>query len=186
MRLGHLISWPITIASAAWLGLFAQTDMAAHLHGYVWPVVTPLTVDSVEPAMVRGVPGSRISGTAMIERAQCDYIDVSFRLVGSDRSVNVAAFFMDRPAVREPGGQQWEALMVGVPPHRLADTRGEVRHECGVFPVVSPFYLPDSFTAPDPTGATALCNSGAYSTSTGPGTCSGHGGVKEYLNDVES
>lgn len=76
--------------------------------------------------------------------------------------------------------------MVGIPPNRLSDTRGEVRHECGVFPVLSPFYLPDSLTVPDPTGATALCNSGAYSTSTGPGTCSGHGGVKEYLNDVES
>lgn len=76
--------------------------------------------------------------------------------------------------------------MVGIPPNRLSDTRGEVRHECGVFPVLSPFYLPDSLTVPDPTGAAALCNSGAYSTSTGPGTCSGHGGVKEYLDDVDA
>lgn len=179
MNLSHLISWPVTVGSAAWLGLFAQTDMAAHLHGHIWPVVTPLTVDSVEPVTVRGRPGSRISGTVVIERAQCDYIDVSFRLVGSGRSVNVAAFFMEN-------AQQWEALMVGIPPNRLSDTRGEVRHECGVFPVLSPFYLPDSLTVPDPTGATALCNSGAYSTSSGPGTCSGHGGVKEYLNDVDA
>lgn len=40
------------------------------------------------------------------------------------------------------------------------------------------------FAHPDPVeviGATAICQSGAVTTSTGKGVCSGHGGVKVWL-----
>lgn len=181
-RFGRMASsWPLCIISMMWLSLFVQTDYFAKLHGMAWPVVTPITVTSVESETVNGHPGSRVQGMATIQREQCDYIDVSFRLQGSDREVSVAAFFADPARVREGGKQSWEALMVGVPPHRLSRTIGEVRHECGIFPVVSPFFVPDESIVPTSVGATAQCASGAYTTSTGPGTCSGHGGVKEWM-----
>ena len=37
-----------------------------------------------------------------------------------------------------------------------------------------------------PIGASAECGDGMYSTSTGKGTCSGHGGVKRWLNGSDS
>lgn len=173
--------WPACVLSIMWLSLFVQTDMAARLQGWVWPVVSPITVTKVEPVTVNRTPGSRITGYADIERGQCDYIDVSFELQGSDKSVNVTAFFASPAKIRGEGTQKWQALMVGVPPSKLDETHGEVRHECGIFPVVSPFFVPDASIIPSEVGANAQCKDGAYTTSTGPGTCSGHGGVREWI-----
>jgi hypothetical protein len=72
-------------------------------------------------------------------------------------------------------------LMVGVPPGRLSETSGSVIHQCGAFPVTTPFFNPIDSLPLIKTGATAVCNSGAYTSSTGPGTCSGHDGVKEWF-----
>ena len=176
-----LVGWPIFILSALWLVWFSQTDIAAELHGRIHPVVTPLTVTSVEPATIQGAPAVRIEGFATIERESCDYISVGWYLNGSTRRVSVPAFFSDPAQVRESGRSEWSALMVGVTPEQLGDTRGNVRHECGRFPVLTPFFVPDDSIIPTDAGASAQCHDGAYSTSTGPGTCSGHGGVREWL-----
>lgn len=176
-----VFSWPMVILSLMWLSLFMQTDMAARWHGRLMPVTGPIQVTEVTPAMVQGVAGTRIRGVAKLNRAECDYINVEWQLNGDSKSVSVTAFFMDKPQVRKEGMQEWEALMVGIPPNKLKDTTGTVIHECGRFPVMTPFFIPDESIVPTTAGATAECTSGAYTTSTGPGTCSGHGGVKEWL-----
>lgn len=181
-----LTGWRAFALAVMWLGVFSQTEMAAEIHGRLMPVTSPLQVTSVEPASIAGMTGSRIEGVANIKRGQCDYLSVDWRLDGDGKSVSVPAFFADPVEVRSDGQQTWRALMVGVPPERLEQTSGSVSHRCGIFPVTTPFFTPDDLVVPTSVGATAICNSGAYKTSTGPGTCSGHGGVKEYLNDVES
>ena len=176
-------SWTACILSLLWLMWFSQTDIAAELHGRINPVVTPLTITSIEPSQINSTPATRIQGFATIERESCDYLAVEWWLDGDRRSITVPAFFADPPQVRSAGRTRWDALMVGVTPEMLADTRGNVRHECGQFPVITPFYTPDESTTARIAGAMALCESGAYTTSTGPGTCSGHGGVKEWLSE---
>ena len=176
------IGWPACILSLLWLMLFSQTDMAATVHGWLMPVTTPIQVTSVEPATINGIAGSRIKGFATIERASCDYIYVTWELAGGDKSAAVTAFFADKAQIRGEGRSTWEALMVGVTPDRLIETRGTVRHECGRFPVSTPFFVPDTSMVPTVAGATGRCVDGAYTTSTGPGTCSGHGGVEEWFN----
>lgn len=178
-----LLSWPSFAGALVVLWLFSQSDHGAALYGRLNPVTSPLQVTNVEPASVNGAPGSRISGTAVIHRDTCDYLDVEWELHGDRRSVRATAFFADEARVREAGVQRWEALLVGVPPHKLRDTTGDVRHQCGMFPVMSPFYRPDESILPAEAGATAICESGAYTSSTGPGTCSGHGGVNTWIGD---
>ena len=176
-----LFSWPAFFIAAGVLWMFSQSQTGAEMYGRFNPVVSPLQVTSVEPAIVAGAPGSKISGFATIRRDSCDYLDVEWTLHSDNRSVRSTAFFADKAQVREPGTHQWEALLVGVEPDKLQYSTGDVRHECGVFPVVSPFYRPDESAIIEQAGATALCASGMYSTSTGPGTCSGHGGVERWL-----
>lgn len=176
------LSWPMTFLSLAWLALFSQTEIAADFHGSIYPVVSPVQVTSVEPVTINGIQGSRISGYATIERGQCDYMNIEWTLDGRQRSVAVTAFFADAANVRGPGRQEWQALMVGVPPYKLSQTSGDVRHRCGMFPVSTPFFRPDDAITPSQAGATGICHDGAYTTSTGPGTCSGHGGVREWMD----
>lgn len=176
-------SWAVFILSAGWLALFSQTDMAARWHGHFMPANGPITITSIEPAVVRGAPGSRIRGYAEKFREECDYISVSWRLVDGDRSVTIPAFFTDEPMIRGKGIQEWEGLMVGITPDRISLTEGDAHHQCGSFPVTTPFFRPDELIVTEAAGVTAECESGAYSTSTGPGTCSGHGGVMRWLNE---
>lgn len=176
-----LFSWPAFFIAAGVLWMFSQSQTGAEMYGRFNPVVSPLQVTSVEPAIVAGAPGSRISGTATIRRDTCDYLEIEWYLHGQSRSVKTTAFFADPADVRAAGTARWEALLVGVPPERLQDTTGDVRHQCGIFPISTPFYRPDQSAITDNAGATARCNSGFYSTATGNGTCSGHGGVKEWL-----
>lgn len=184
---GNVISsWPMFIIAAIGLFGMSQTDMVARWQGYFFPVTGPITITSIEPATVRGAPGSRIRGFAVKYREDCDYLSVSWRLVGGERSVSVPAFFVDTPKVREKGMQEWEGLMVGITPDRISQTQGDAHHQCGLFPVSTPFFRPDESVNPSLAGATAECQSGAYSTSTGPGTCSGHGGVREWLVEESS
>lgn len=180
-------SWKVFIVCALCLGMFSQSETAARAYGLLDPVVTPIQVTSIAPIAMptlSGIPrtGSIISGEATILRDECDYIDLTWKLDGGEKKVEVEAFFEDPPEVRSSGKQYWRALVVNVPPDQLYQTEGVANHRCGAFPVSSPFYLPP---APDPVatmlGATALCRSGAYSTSTGSGTCSNHGGVKRWL-----
>lgn len=175
-------SWPPFFMALIAIWIFSQTQTAAALYGAINPVVTPLQITHVAPAIVNGAPGSRISGIATIKRDTCDYLDIEWTLHGDRRSVRATAFFSDPAEVREGGQQRWEALLVGVPPHMLDQTTGDVHHQCGVFPVTSPFFRPDTGVIPEEAGATARCSSGAYSTSTGKGTCSGQGGVEEWLD----
>lgn len=177
-----LLSWPSVFASIVIIWLASQTSTMAEVYGRWWPVVTPLQVTSVTEEMVNGAPGSRISGYATIERDSCDYLSIEWSLHGENRSVRATAFFADEAQVRETGQQKWEALLVGVPPHKLSETTGDVHHQCGMFPVMTPFFRPDDSIVPTEVGATALCHSGAYTSSIGPGTCSGHGGIKEQLD----
>lgn len=175
-------SWPMVAGSLLVLWLFAQSTTGAQLYGRFYPVTTPLQVTSVVPADVSGAPGSRIAGTATLNREQCDYLDIQWTLHGDAKNVRATAFFADEAQVRRAGVQQWEALLVGVPPHKLKETTGDVVHRCGLFPVMTPFFRPDQSILPEAVGAKARCVSGAFSGSTGPGTCSGHGGVEEWLN----
>lgn len=176
-----MVGWPACILSLMWLMWFSQTDTAAEIHGKINPVVTPLTVTRIEPALINDTPATRIQGFARIERDSCDYLAVEWWLDGGQRSVSVPAFFADPAQVRSEGQARWDALMVGITPDQLGDTHGNVRHSCGRFPVLTPFFAPDESMIPTAAGATAQCADGAYTTSTGPGTCSGHGGVNEWL-----
>jgi len=179
------LSWPSALIAVTWLWMFSQTDHGAQLYGEIAPVTSPLQVTSVETAIVNGVRGSRIRGEADIKRASCDYLNVEFDLHGDHKSVAVSAFFQDDAQVRGAGRHQWEALMVGIPPEQLRNSTGDVKHQCGLFPVMTPFYRPDESVSPYDAGATAICHSGAYTTSTGNGTCSGHGGVDQWLTQEE-
>lgn len=179
-----LFSWRAFFVALLALAVFSQSDTAARLYGGVDPVVSVLQVERVDAVTVRGMPGSQIHGTAELLRPECDYISLEWTLEGANRSVRAPAFFADPAQVRQGGQTRWDALLVGVPPNKLASTKGDVRHECGVFPVTSPFYRPDTEAAPAPVvaGATALCHDGTYSTSqTRQGTCSHHGGVETWL-----
>jgi len=178
-----LFSWTAFAWALVVLWIFSQSQTGAELYGRINPVVSPLQITSVEPAVVAGAPGSRIAGTAVIRRDSCDYLDIEWTLHGDQRSARATAFFADPAQIREQGRANWEALLVGIEPDKLQYSTGNVRHECGVFPVVSPFYRPDESAIIERAGATALCASGMYSTSAGPGTCSGHGGVEEWLVD---
>jgi hypothetical protein len=180
-------SWKTFIVSLMCLGVFSQTETAARAYGLIDPAVTPIQVTSIQSIQLPSLSGiprtaSIISGEADILREECDYIDLTWKLSGGEKSIEVEAFFEDPPEVRTKGRQYWRALVVNVPPDQLYQTKGYANHRCGAFPIQSPFYLPP---APDPVatmlGANAECKSGAFSTSTGSGTCSHHGGVLRWL-----
>jgi hypothetical protein len=104
------------------------------------PVVTEMQIESIEETLYRGRPASIIQGSA-IKNRDCSFSGVEWVLRGEDGSdANVDAFFNDKPTVRHKGAQHWEALIVGVAPYRIPDTRGIVRHECGHFPVTTTLY----------------------------------------------
>lgn len=184
-------SWPAALASVLALSLLARTEMAAELHGRLDPVVTPLTVTSVTPTWryisdeAPMMESSMIAGEAVILR-ECDRPTVTWELQGVTKTVGLHVEMGDDPQERRLGPSKWSTIIVGIPPDRLLHTRGYVTHECGILPVKSPFFIPATPEAvPDSIieelGANAECQSGAYSTSTGSGTCSHHGGVLRWL-----
>ena len=134
-------SWWLCLGSLVWLALFSQTQLSANWYGQAAPVVTPLSVTKIEPAVVDGHPGSRIRGYANIIR-QCDYTGLEWFYQGETRDVKVEAFFRDPVKVRADGQSRWEALIVGVAPDRLDKTYGYALHKCGMLPIKTRFFDP--------------------------------------------
>ncbi len=189
-------TWSAALASALALTLLANTQVAAELHGRIWPVVTPLTVTSITPTyrhVADGVPpmlSTRIAGDAVILR-ECDNPRVKWELQGVTKTYDLKVENGDPPQDRKLGPSHWESIIVGIAPDHLYQTRGYAEHSCDGLPVKSPFYIPSiPDSLPDAVieelGATAECQSGAYSKSTGSGTCSHHGGVLRWLPSEEN
>lgn len=191
---GQLLdSWIAVFASIAVMLIVSRTEMAAELHGRINPVVTPITVTSITPTYryvsddTPMMPSSVIAGEAVILR-ECDNPHVTWELQGVTKTYDLDVTLGDSPKDRGLGPTKWEAIVVGIEPERLYQTEGYARHTCGMFPVKSPFYIPDmpgrvSDELIEELGARAECVSGAFSTSSGSGTCSNHGGVKRWLED---
>jgi len=116
-----------------------QTVPAQRFAGHIWPVVTPLRVDSVTPTIMDGLPSVVLSGTAN-KLQDCTYRAIEWSL-GGPWGVPVHAKFMDRPQVNGVGGLRWEALIVGITADRLFETYGEVIHSCWGVTVRTPFYI---------------------------------------------
>lgn len=140
----YVFGWWMTLGALAWLALFSHTEVAARLNGLVWPVVTPLVVSSAEPVKIDGIDGTRLRGAATIKRKGCDFRGVDWDLTDGDNNARVIAYFADEAELRGDGVQQWEALMIGVPPERIGETVGRVQHKCGAFPVETPFFNAES------------------------------------------
>ena len=134
------LSWPAFFLALGWLGLFSQTDTAARLHGSLLPVVTEMQIESLTETEYLDRPATIVSGSAVKNR-ECSFRGVEWALEGqAGMDVKVDAFFKDAPMIRGEGVQHWQALIVGVPPDQLPDTRGVVRHECGRFPAITSLY----------------------------------------------
>lgn len=141
----------VAVIMLVWLVYFStESETAARLHGYLNPVVTPLSVTKIRPTTIYTsddtdpVPGSIISGSATIRRGECNYEGVAWHLKGANKDTVIDARFADPPEERNEGVHTWDALIVGVTPSMLADTYGEAIHDCGWFPVISPFYTAQS------------------------------------------
>lgn len=190
------MTWKSFAVCAVLLGMMSQTETAAEWHGKINPVVTPLTVTSVTPTWryisdeAPMMESSMIAGEAVILR-ECDHPTVTWELQGVTKTYDLDVDMGDAPQDRGLGVSRWSTIVVGISPDRLYQTRGYVTHECGMLPVKSPFFIPATPEAvPDSMieelGARAECESGAYSTSTGSGTCSNHGGVRRWIPSKES
>lgn len=136
--------WVAFTIALIWLALFVNSEPAARLQGEIWPVVTPLQVDTVSPfAMLDGTPATRISGTA-VKLRDCNFRTTRWYIEDADgRDTRVNAYFLDPPLIRQPGVLTWDALIVGVTPEMLSTSRAEVHHECQRLPVVSFYYRGD-------------------------------------------
>lgn len=134
-------SWFVFLLLWVWILAFAQTDASARLLGKVFPVVSPLHIDSVEETMDRGIPSTRISGTSLKIR-NCSPVDMRWFIRDRGLEAPVPSYFQDPPRVRRAGIQTWHGLIVGVPPSRLSEVRAEVTHLCGAVTVTSEFYTP--------------------------------------------
>lgn len=108
-----------------WTG---QLTWAQRFVGDVFPVVTPLRIESVTPAEVDGLPGVRIAGSAEKLRG-CTYQGIEWRLSGPF-GVPLAARFEDPPRVNPVGRLAWAGLLVGITQERLFETYGEAIHTC--------------------------------------------------------
>lgn len=140
----YLFGWWMAFCAVIFLLLFSQLEVAARIQGTIWPVVTPLVVSSVEPVQIDGTTGTRLRGVATIQRKGCDFRGVDWDLTDGKKSARVVAYFSDAAEIRTDGVQEWEALMIGVPPSRIGETVGHVRHKCGASPVETPFFNAES------------------------------------------
>lgn len=140
-------SWPAALASVLALSLLARTEMAAELHGRLDPVVTPLTVTSVTPTWryisdeAPMMESSMIAGEAVILRER-DHPTVTWELQGVSKTYDLKVEMGDEHKDRKLGLNKWSAIVVGIPPSRLLQTRGYASHECGFLPVKSPVFHP--------------------------------------------
>lgn len=96
--------------------------------GVYFPVVTEITVTSVEDVMVDEQQGVKLAGDAL-KLMNCKYLGIEWKLVGP-QGVTVTARFSDPPKVNPTGELHWDGLLVGISRERLVSTYGEVVHSC--------------------------------------------------------
>lgn len=149
-NLDRAMSWPVMLVACTWLAWLSQSDIAATLQGRYAPAVGQLQVTSVTMGYrtridgTRGAPVTILKGEAIIYRESCNYDGLDWKLIGENgKTVPVKAEFEDETQVREKGLQKWEALVIGVRPENVLRTVGFAKHDCGPFPVRSPFFFPN-------------------------------------------
>ncbi len=136
------LSWFAVLLAVGWLWIFSQGDVSAKIHGFVFPVVSNLDVESITPTDIEGQPAVKLSGSAVKYR-ECDFNGITWSIDGVKSSGTVRAFFRDAPQGRAEGVQHWSAIIVGVTVDRLSLTSSVVHHTCNGLPVNSVFFKGD-------------------------------------------
>ena len=133
------MSWTGIVLAIGWIWIFSQGAVSARIHGYLVPVVSILSVESITPIDLEGQLAVRISGSA-VKLRECDFNGLTWSIDGEKTRGTVRAFFRDAPQGRPEGLQHWSAIIVGVTEERLSLTRAEVHHTCNGLPVNSLFF----------------------------------------------
>jgi len=132
--------WLPLVLSAGMAASWAnQTEWCQRLMGRMFPVVTLLTVTHAEPVLIDGEEGVKLSGWAT-KNYNAAYKGVYFNLV-SPYGVPLTARFSDKPKNNAAGILHWDMLVVGIPPDRIYEAYGEVKHSFYGLMIRSPFYI---------------------------------------------
>ena len=130
---------PLLLSSGMALSWANQTEWCQRLIGKAFPVVTLLTVTHAEPMLVDGQEGVQLSGWAE-KNFNAVYQGVYFNLA-SPFGVPLTARFLDKPKNNAAGILEWDMLVVGIPPDRISEAYGEVKHSFYGLMIRSPFYI---------------------------------------------
>lgn len=135
-----MTNWMVFLVSAVWLGVFLYTDLGSSLHGFVFPTVTQLEIESIEPYDYNGLDASIISGSADKLR-NCDFVGMDWFTNADSVQGTIESFFLDPPQGRSSGRQYWSAIVVGIDINRVVESISYVHHACSFsLPVKTKFF----------------------------------------------
>lgn len=120
--------------NAAWLFLVVMLAIPAspilgEIEGRIWPVAGPATIEQID----RFEDGWTYFSMSAPKVRDCNWRATKFFL-GKRRNGNVPVAFehLDRPEIREMGGQYWPASRVQMTPEQLIENSyADVLHVCG-------------------------------------------------------
>ena len=132
---------PVFIIGFLFLSWFALSSQPARFAGILFPVITPLNIESITEGQHNGLPATIIQGT-ITKLRNCDFKSMDW-FIGGENNGTVLSAFLDPPQGRSKGVQHFSGILVGIQPDLFPTTFSKVSHSCSGITTISEFYTGD-------------------------------------------